>query len=135
MKQINAFMGIKYYENNANKKLIEEIILELTKIGINTRVFAKDIEKYGKVKVPHKKIMHLALKEIKSADVVIVEFSNKGVGVGMEAGIAFALKKPLYVIAKKGSEISENLFSVAEKVIFYNNTNELSKKLKFLTKR
>lgn len=46
-------------------------------------------------------------------------------GVGIEAGFAFARKKPVVTIEKNGSDISINLKSLSSKVVFYSNVREI----------
>ena len=55
---------------------------------------------------------------------------SKGVGLGIEAGYAYSRKKPVIVIAKKGSETSTTMKGVAKKVISYAKPEELVQKLR-----
>lgn len=68
------------------------------------------------------KIMpNYAFPGIESSDIMIIEFSEKGVGLGIGAGYAYANGVPIYLIAKTGSDISVTMNSLAEKVIFMIN--------------
>jgi nucleoside 2-deoxyribosyltransferase len=124
-----AYLAIKFHEDSKNRKLIEEISDGLTKAGFETTIMARDYEKWGEVRFSPEELMKLTFELIDKSDVLIIEFSEKGVGLGIEAGYAYARKKPIIVIAKEGSDVSTTLKGVSKKVIFYNNPKELGKKI------
>ena len=57
---------------------------------------------------------------------------EKGVGLGIEIGYAYAKGIPIIVIAKRGSEISSTLQGIARETFFYDRPEELTEKLKKL---
>lgn len=126
---MKAYLIIKFKEDNSNRKLIEDISAVLGKMGMETTVMARDYEKWGEVKFTPEILMQKTFEIIDSSDVLIVEFSEKGVGIGIEAGYAYAKNKPIYVVAKEGSDISSTIKGVAKEVIFYNNPEEIFNKL------
>ncbi len=126
----NAYLAIKFHENNQNKELIENICQSLTEAGIQTIVMARDYEKWGKVHFLPEELMKLTFELIDKTEMLIIEFSEKGVGLGIEAGYAFAKKIPIIVIAKEGSDISNTLKGISKEIIFYNNPKELANKFK-----
>ncbi len=124
-----AYLAIKFHEDSKNRKLIEEIASSLSDVGFETIIMARDYEKWGKVRFSPEELMKLTFELIDKSDVLIIEFSEKGVGLGIEAGYAYARKKPIIVIAKEGSDVSTTLRGVSKKVIFYNNPKELGKRI------
>lgn len=122
---MKAYLVIKFKEDNSNRKTIEDISAVLEKMGMETTVMARDYEKWGEVKFTPEILMQKTFLIIDSTDLLIVEFSEKGVGVGIEAGYAYAKQKPIYVIAKEGSDISSTLKGIAKDVVFYNDPEEL----------
>jgi 2'-deoxynucleoside 5'-phosphate N-hydrolase len=62
---------------------------------------------------------------IRSSDVLLLEFSEKGVGLGIEAGFAHASGKRIVVIAKTGSEISDTLAGISSEIHFYDAETDL----------
>jgi nucleoside 2-deoxyribosyltransferase len=54
------------------------------------------------------------------------------VGIGIEAGYAHAKEKPIFVIAKEGSDISSTLVGIAPKIIFYSSEKDMEIKLSAL---
>lgn len=127
---MKAYLAIKFHEDVKNKNLVEEISKSLKKAGLDTIVMIRDYEKWGKVKFSPQKLMELTFKLINESECLIIEFSEKGVGLGIEAGYAFAKNIPIIVIAKKGSDISNTLRGISKKIIFYDKPEDLIKELK-----
>lgn len=128
-KTLKAFMAIKFHEGEKTKKIIDDITNALAKVDIHTYLLVRDVEQYGKVEIDEANIMPTyAFPGIKSSDIMLIEFSEKGVGLGIGAGFAYANGVPIYIIAKTGSDISVTMNSLAEKVIFYDKPDELTDK-------
>jgi len=125
----NAFLSIKFHEDCHNKKLIEDICKELEKVDIKVRTIIRDYEKWGQVKFEPDKLMEITFDEIDKSDMLLVEFSEKGVGLGIEAGYAYSKNKPIIILAKECSDISTTIKGISKKIILYKNINEISKKI------
>ena len=125
-----AFMSLKFHDGEEDKKKIEDLTQALLKAGIKNVVMARDVEKYGKAVLPEgtKLMPDYAFPAMKKCDMLIVEFSEKGVGLGIGAGYAYAIGLPIYVIAKTGSDISLTISNLAKEVIFYDDPSELTEK-------
>lgn len=126
---IRAFLSLKFYEGDASKKLVDDITDALAKVNIHTFVCVRDIEKYGEVKgLDMENFMpKYAFPEMEVSDIMIIEYSEAGAGLGMGADHAYCHGVPLYLIAKRGSKISTTVNSVAEKVIFYDEVSDITK--------
>ena len=120
-----AYLGFKFYEDMRNRELIEAVDAVFKKLGMETVVIVRDFEVFGEKKYDPRVLMAKAFKEIDGVDVVLIEFSEKGVGLGIEAGYAAAKQKPVWVIAKTGSEVSSTLAGIADKIIFYDKPEDL----------
>ena len=122
-----AFMSIKFYEGTKTKKKIEEITEALRKADIENFVMIRDVENWGEIDIPSDALMpEYAFPEMEKSDMLIVEFSEKGVGLGLGAGYAFAKKIPIYIIAEKGSDISSTIAGVAKAIIFYETPEDIT---------
>lgn len=132
-----AFMSLKFHDGYEDKKKIDDITKALLEANIENVVMARDVEKYGKATLPQgTKLMNdYAFPAMKNCDMLIVEFSEKGVGLGIGAGYAFAIGLPIYVIAKTGSDISLTMNNLAKEIIFYNTPSDLTSKFKEIIKR
>jgi nucleoside 2-deoxyribosyltransferase len=69
--------------------------------------------------------MQRTFREIDASDVVIVDLTEKGVGVGIEAGYAFAQHIPIVTIAHTGPDISETLRGISQEIPLYDHCDEL----------
>ncbi|MFQ8987798.1 MAG: hypothetical protein ACLR6T_03830 [Intestinibacter sp.] len=127
-------MSLKFHDGEEDKKKIEDLTQALLKAGIKNVVMARDVEKYGKAVLPEgtKLMPDYAFPAMKKCDMLIVEFSEKGVGLGIGAGYAYAIGLPIYVIAKTGSDISLTISNLAKEVIFYDDPSELTEKFRRL---
>ncbi len=127
-----AFMSLKFHDGKEDKKKIDDLTNALLEAGIQNVVMARDVEKYGEAVLPEgaKLMPDYAFPAMKQCDMLIVEFSEKGVGLGIGAGYAYAIGLPIYVIAKTGSDISLTIQNLAKEVIFYDNEIELTEKFK-----
>lgn len=120
INDMKAYFAIKFKEDGSNKELIERLSKKLEEDGIQTVVFYRDYENWGEKKFESKELMRLAQEATDSCDAVVIEFSEKGVGLGIEAGYACAKGKPIHVIAVTESEISDTLRGIATSITFYN---------------
>jgi nucleoside 2-deoxyribosyltransferase len=127
---MKIFFVIKFHEDLSNKKEIEEICESLRLAGAEIIVTARDYEKWGGVVLNSAELMRLAFKTTDESDLLLVEFSEKGVGLGIEAGYAYAKGIPIVVIAKKGSDISKTMEGVAKEVIFYEKAEDVGEKIR-----
>ena len=121
-----AYFGIKYYEDNRNRDEIDSITAALQDDGIETVCVARDVEKWGDVTLPSQELMCITFEKIDKSDFVVLEMSEKGVGLGIEAGYAIAKGKPLIVLTKKKQELSNTMQGVANVVIQYSQPEEIN---------
>lgn len=125
---LKAFLSLKFYDGDVSKKLVDDITEALAKVNIHTFAAVRDIEKYGEEKgldMAHF-MPKYAFPEMETSDIMIIEYSESGAGLGMGADHAYCHGVPLYLIAKRGSKISTTVNSVAEKVIFYDEISDIT---------
>ena len=120
-------------KNKERKQLYKSIIVAIRKkikmIGspIDTAKFAgSDYERYKR-----------ALRKVDQADLIIAEQSKPSTGQGIEIGYAAVLKKPLLVVAKRGSKVSGLVKGspILREIVFYDSRKDLTLKLKNLFKK
>lgn len=129
---MKAYIGIKYHENYSNKSIVNKISSILEKRGYETICIVRDIESNQQIKYNPHELMKLTFGKIDICDMVIIELTEKGVGLGIEAGYAYAKKIPIITIAKTGSDISETLIGISDKVIFYDDIESIEIQLNSL---
>ena len=122
---MKAYISIKFREDNSNRDSIQKISSALERNGFETVCVTRDIENWGQVELSPEELMHRSFAAIESSDVFVVDLSEKGVGLGIEAGYAHAVKIPIAVIAKEGSDISTTLQGISQKLFFYKTFEDL----------
>lgn len=70
-------------------------------------------------------LMKLTFKKIDICDLLIIDLTEKGVGLGIEAGYAYAKGIPIITIARIGSDRSETLEGISKNIFFYNNIEDI----------
>ncbi len=122
---MKAYLAIKFYADGQNRDVIEGITAVLAQQGIETICVVRDLEKWGKIHYSPDVLMQKSFHEIDHSDMVIVELSEKGVGLGIEAGYAYAKGIPIITIARIGSDISETLRGISQDIFFYESYTQL----------
>jgi len=122
---MRAYLGIKYHKDYRNGEVIEKILDILEGNGHETSCIVRDCELGRESCTSPSDLMKETFKRIDTCDLVVIEFSEKGVGLGIEAGYAFARGIPVLTIAKEGTQVSETLEGISSKVIKYRSLDEL----------
>ncbi len=122
---MKAYLGIKYYEDNRNRPLIEGISSALEQCDFETVCIVRDIEKWGYQRFSPTDLMQKTFAIIQTSQIVVIDLSEKGVGLGIEAGYAVAKNVPVITIAQKGADISTTLKGISQAVFLYHNFEEL----------
>lgn len=123
---INGFLSIKF-KGNAQFDLINHLTEVFRDMGIDLYCFVRDEEDWGKQVFTPVEVMDRALARIDRTEVMVVEFSEKGVGVGIEIGYAVAKNIPVIVIAPPEADISGTLQGVMKLLLRYQNPEDLRK--------
>jgi len=130
---MKAYLAVKYHEDKENKELVDSLNKTLEEAGFE--VICLVSEEYEKdIEIPAEELMDRTFREIDKCDLTIIDLSEKGVGLGIEAGYAKSENIPVYTIAEKGSEISKTLRGISREVIRYKEPEELKDKFKRLKK-
>jgi len=108
---------------------VEEIAGALARHGHQLVNIQRDIEQWGRYHFPPPELMERTFAAIDSSDAVLVEFSEKGVGLGIEAGYAHARGKPVYVAAREDSPVSDTLRGIASRIHHYSEVDEIAELL------
>ncbi len=125
-KPMRAYLAIKYHEDNSNRDRIEAITRALEACGFDTVCIVRDVERWGEVDLSPRDLMAHTFRAIDWSDLVIVDLTEKGVGVGIEAGYAHAQGKEIVTIAQRGADISATLRGISARVIVYDTLAALA---------
>lgn len=122
----NVYFGIKYHPDNRNRNVIEEFEQSFLQHGMKSYCVVRDMEFWGKQEFSAQEIMQETFSKIDSSDLVVIDVSEKGVGLGIEAGYAKAKGIKLIITAKIGVEISTTILGTADQIIKYETVSEIS---------
>jgi nucleoside 2-deoxyribosyltransferase len=122
---MRAYIAIKYHEDNSNRDRIEAIASALATCGFDTVCVMRDIERWGEVDLAPQELMQRSFLAIDACGIVVVDLTEKGVGIGIEAGYAYARSKPIVAIAQHGSDISATLRGIATTIVIYDRVADL----------
>lgn len=120
-----AYIGIKYYEDNRNQSEIAQLSRQLEQAGYTTVCIARDVEKWGTIRLSPSELMQQTFTVIDQSDLIVMEMSEKGVGLGIEAGYAYAQGKYLLVLLQKERDLSSTMAGIATKIIRYDTLDQL----------
>ena len=123
---ITAYLAIKFHADHKNKLSIEQISAALMSAGIRSICVTRDLEKWGTVHFEPADLMLKSFEAIDTSDFVVIDLTEKGVGLGIEAGYAWAKGKPIITIAKAGSDISTTLQGISEQIVLYETFDDLN---------
>ncbi len=132
---MQVYLSIKYHHDQSNRELIETISSAIEACGVDSLCVARDLERWGAVVFTDQELMQRSFAAIQASDLVIVELSEKGVGLGIEAGFAVAVGKPLMIAAPVGVDISHTLAGIAVDVVLYENATALAGALRPILSR
>jgi nucleoside 2-deoxyribosyltransferase len=123
---MRVYIAIKYHADNANRPKIESISNIIGQIGSETIVIARDLEQWGAVHVTPNVLMQKSFEAIEACDLVLIDLTEKGVGIGIEAGYAYAKSIPIVTIAEQGADISTTLQGISRTCFWYENDEALT---------
>ena len=126
---MNIYLGIKYHSDGANRDRIEMIADALEPNGHPVTCVFRDLEAWGQHKFPPNELMARTFEIISACDLTLIDLTEKGVGLGIEAGYAHAIGKPVITIASQGSDISETLSGISKDIIHYTDAVDLYRNL------
>jgi nucleoside 2-deoxyribosyltransferase len=110
----------------SNRELIESISSHLERQGISVTCMVRDFEQWGARQYTPSELMRITFQQIDASDIVIIEFSDSGIGRSIEAGYAFAKGKPIIVIAKPDAVIPKTIEGVASAIQRYTTVEDIS---------
>ena len=122
----SVYFGIKYHPDNRNRAVIEEFEKCFFEHGFKSYCVVRDMEAWGEASFSAEKIMRETFAKIDSVDLVVIDVSEKGIGLGIEAGYARAKGKELIVTARKGTEVSTTISGIADQVIDYESISDIN---------
>lgn len=119
------------FKGDENRPEIEALCGAVRTAGMNDFCFIRDVENYRHTFDDPQELWQRAYDEILACDAFLIDVSDNPTGGRMiEAGIAYALKKRVFVVVKKGVSYKGLFDGISSTVIEYETYKDLSKSLK-----
>ena len=125
-KMTQVYLAVKYHADHANRGVVAEVSDALEACGLRTVCVQRDVERWGENEFTPDELMRLALAAVADSSALVVEFTEKGVGLGIEAGYATARGLPVFVLHEPGSDVSTTLQGIATEVFEYSDAGSLA---------
>jgi nucleoside 2-deoxyribosyltransferase len=122
---MRVYISLQFHADQRNRPWIEEISTMLTEMGHETFCPARDIQDWGGVRPSPAEFMQRVFTEIAASDVLLIDLTEKGVGIGIEAGFAHTRKIPIFTVAQSGCDISRTLQGISDKIYWYASPVDL----------
>lgn len=124
-RQLRVYLAIKYHPDLSNRSRIEGITGVLEGLGYETLCATRDLEQWGRISFPPRELMIRSFAMIDSCDILVADITEKGVGIGIEAGYAYARTIPVYTIVAKGMPVSNTLRGISKAISEYQDYSEI----------
>lgn len=113
------------FKGGDNKQEIEELCALVKRSGFEDFCFIRDVEQYQKMFHDAHELMTRAREEIERCDALLIDFDGPASGRMIELGIAYALRKKVVLITKKGTFVKETVRGVTDVVIEYEELADI----------
>ena len=122
---MKVYLGIKFHSDNSNREAIEQLAQALEACGCETFCIQRDIEHWGAIHLTPQALMTKTFEVLRSCQLVVIELTEKGVGLGIEAGYTYAHGIPVITIARVGADISPTLQGISQTSSLYRSMEDL----------
>ena len=126
---MKAFLSIKFWGDNRNKEHVDGIIRAIEGAGCDVFCFVRDAEEWGKNRFTSEEMMKITFDEIDNSDLVIADVADWPIGVGVEAGYAYAKGIPVICICPEAKSVANTVAGIAERLVKYIDHEDLKSKL------
>lgn len=123
---MKAYISISFAKRYSLVEEVNSIIETLKKLNIESLIF---IDSYKFTPGQEKEMMERAMLSIDSCDLLIAETTDKGIGIGVEAGYAKAKGKPVIYIRSKNGEHSTTVSGISDFQVIYDDLGDLKRQL------
>lgn len=123
---MRAYISVSFNKRKLLDKELTAIITTLKEFGIAAFVF---VDHYKFELSEERQMMEQAMNEIDNCDLLIAETSDKGIGIGVEAGYAKAKNKPVIYLRQTDAAHSTTVSGISDSQIIYSDSRDLAKQL------
>jgi len=130
---MRVFLSIKFWGDDRNRRDVEGVIAAIEDAGFEVYCFRRDAEKWGEIEFEPEEMMNITFNEISKSDFLIANVADWPIGVGVEAGYAYAKGIPVICICSADKKVANTVAGLADHVVRYQDYGDLSKQLGLLS--
>ena len=120
---MRAYISVSFSGRQQLEKEVATIKAALSANGVKSLVF---VDLYRFTPEEEVAMMRAALEEIDQCDMLVAETSEKGIGIGIEAGYAKAKGKPVIYVRSAHAEHSTTVSGLSDYRIIYEDAADLA---------
>lgn len=120
-----VYLAAKFHPDGSNRAHVEALLSVISAAGGDPVSIVNDVERWGKVKMRPTELMARSLAAIDQSRLLVVDLSEKGIGVGIECGYAHARDIPIVVTLPFEADLSGTLEGIATVVVRYRRVTDL----------
>ena len=132
---MKAFLSIKFWGDDRNREHVEAVIRAIEDSGFEAFCIRRDAEKWGEIRFTPEDLMKTTFAEIARSQVLVADVADWPIGVGVEAGYAFAKGIPVICICQEDKHIANTVAGFAHSVIKYKDYDDLKSRLVLLSRK
>jgi len=126
---VDIFLSIKFYADQRNRAWVEALTAALAEHGLKVQCVVRDIENWGMVSLSAAELMQQTFDLLERCSLVVVNLSDKGVGLGIEAGYAYAHNIPVIAAVPQEADLSTTLSGISRWTIRYAGLEDLTRQI------
>ena len=123
---MKVFLSVKYHADLGNADHVHHLVELLAFHRMQAVCGALESTRDALVHFTPDELMRHTFTTLRACKLVVVDLSEKGVGIGIEAGYATARGIPVITLAPAGADVSETLSGISQSVFWYHNWDELN---------
>jgi 2'-deoxynucleoside 5'-phosphate N-hydrolase len=132
---MKAFLSIKFWGDDRNREHVEVVIRAIEGAGFKVFCIRRNAEKWGEIRFTPEDLMKNTFDEIDNSQVLVADVTDWPIGVGVEAGYAFAKGIPVICICQEDKHIANTVAGFANSVIKYKDYDDLKSRLVLLYRK
>lgn len=125
-----VYVTTRFKGAKENRIEVEKLCASVRAAGMTDFNFVRDIEEYEHTFDDPKELWGIARRELEKCDSLLIDVSDSPSGGRVvEVGMAYALRKTIFVIAKTGIVLKDFYAGTADLIVEYENIQDIIKPL------
>lgn len=125
---MNAYVSAKF-EGDDNEETVNALCTAVERAGFLVHCTNRDFDDFGRQERELEELIPYIEDAIERTDVVILDLTDKGVGLGVEAGFAAALQKPIVAVLHEDADPPTTIQLLAKRIVTYQGFEDLTHQL------